>query len=382
MEYNVNTVVIGGGPAGMACAISLQKKGVSNCVIDKAVFPRNKTCAGLVTDKTYRLLKRLLSGHREMIPQMFSRRIAETAIFDRDRLAAKAKNKVSFRLAYRKRFDYALVRAYKADGGVMLDGQKKYSIDYENSRITLQDGRIVRYQYLVFADGALSQAHKAFCVKPADMCFCVETFLPASELNTSALQIHFGYLSPGYVWLFPYKDQVSAGVGTTAEKAGECVEVLKTFLKDMGVDASAHPFRGAYVPFGGLADQSRTPENILLIGDAGGFADPIYAEGLYMALYSGMKAAAAIADEESESLPKKAFLEGVRPLCKMIRSGRRLQKILYGEKGQRLFRKKIFGRDLFLQFYCDRQVSSYRYDHMDPRLFLDYKIWKNRTHGR
>ena len=369
MEYQVHTAVIGGGPAGIACAITLQKKCITNCVIDKAVFPRNKTCAGLVTDKTFQLLRQLLSGHEDRLPEMFANRISETAIFDRDRPAARTRTDVSFHLAYRKTFDASLVRVYQAEGGILLEGQKNYRIDYEKNRIVLEDGSTVRYRYLVFADGALSQAHKVFHTKPADMCFCLETFIPAREVNTTAIQIHFGYLSPGYVWLFPYGDQVSAGAGTSAGRAKDCVAALKAFLRDLGVDDTAYKFSGAYVPFGGMADQALLPDNIILIGDAGGFADPIYAEGLYMALYTGMQAAEAMTAEA----PKKAFLKGVRPVSRMIRSGRRLQKILYGSRGERLFREKIFGRDRFLKFYCDRQVSSYCYGHMDPRLFLDYK---------
>ena len=372
MEYNVNTAVIGGGPAGMACAVTLQKNGISNCVIDKAVFPRNKTCAGLVTDKTYRLLEQLLSEHRDLMPGMFVNRISETAIFDRCRQAARTQTDVCFYLTYRRTFDHTLVEVYKADGGTMLEGQRNYRTDHEKKCITLQDGTTVRYRYLVFADGALSSAHKVFRTKPADMCFCLETFIPAREIDTTAIQIHFGYLSPGYVWLFPYGDQVSAGAGTSAENAKACVDVLKTFLRDLGTDENAWPFRGAYVPFGGMADQSLLPDNEILIGDAGGFADPIYAEGLYMALYTGIRAAEAM----SADAPKKAFLTGIKPVCRMIKSGRRLQKILYGSRGEKLFREKMTGRDAFLKFYCDRQVSSYCYSHMDPRLFMDYKSSK------
>ena len=59
MAVKYDTVVIGAGPSGSACGITLQRRGIKNCLIDKAVFPRHKTCAGLVTGKTYKLINKL-----------------------------------------------------------------------------------------------------------------------------------------------------------------------------------------------------------------------------------------------------------------------------------------------------------------------------------
>ena len=62
MDKFYDVVIIGAGPAGMGCAVELMKNGVSPCVIDKAVFPRKKTCAGLVTGKTYKLIEGIFDG--------------------------------------------------------------------------------------------------------------------------------------------------------------------------------------------------------------------------------------------------------------------------------------------------------------------------------
>ena len=60
MNYDVEVAVIGAGPAGSACGITLQKAGITNILIDKSRFPRNKTCGGLLTEKTYRVLTKTL----------------------------------------------------------------------------------------------------------------------------------------------------------------------------------------------------------------------------------------------------------------------------------------------------------------------------------
>ena len=42
MSVKCSTVIIDAGPCGTACGITLQRRGISNCIIDKAVFPRRQ----------------------------------------------------------------------------------------------------------------------------------------------------------------------------------------------------------------------------------------------------------------------------------------------------------------------------------------------------
>jgi len=44
-----DAVVVGGGPAGSTCAWKLRQAGLNVCVLDRAVFPRDKVCAGWIT---------------------------------------------------------------------------------------------------------------------------------------------------------------------------------------------------------------------------------------------------------------------------------------------------------------------------------------------
>src|SRR5262249_39568383 len=56
-RYDV--VVIGAGPAGCASAIAARRRGLSVCVVDKATFPRDKTCGDGLTTNALRLLEQL-----------------------------------------------------------------------------------------------------------------------------------------------------------------------------------------------------------------------------------------------------------------------------------------------------------------------------------
>ena len=53
MRY-VETIIVGGGPAGSTCARRLAQQGRDVLVLDKASFPRQKLCAGWITAKAMR----------------------------------------------------------------------------------------------------------------------------------------------------------------------------------------------------------------------------------------------------------------------------------------------------------------------------------------
>ena len=53
----VDTIIVGGGPAGSSCAWRLGKRGVDCLVLDRAEFPRLKLCAGWVTPQVLRDLE-------------------------------------------------------------------------------------------------------------------------------------------------------------------------------------------------------------------------------------------------------------------------------------------------------------------------------------
>jgi flavin-dependent dehydrogenase len=44
-----DVLIVGGGPAGSACAWALHRAGVDTVVMDRATFPRDKVCAGWIT---------------------------------------------------------------------------------------------------------------------------------------------------------------------------------------------------------------------------------------------------------------------------------------------------------------------------------------------
>ncbi len=367
-DRRYETVIIGAGPAGMGAAIPLQKAHRDVCVLDRASFPRNKTCAGLVTLKTYRLIDRLYGGN---IPEgLFCCTSEEVRLYRRTQLLVSAPLKRPVHLVNRREFDNALVEEYKRLGGVLYEGEARLCIDYDADTVTLSDGSTIAYDNLLFADGALSKAHHLISTDKRKMALGIEAYLPSSALAYSSVGLYFGYLDDGYVWVFPHGDTVCIGAANLYDKKTDYRGLLTGILNDLGVSPDGVKYIGAFLPYGEVIDQERLPDNVMLLGDAGGFTDPISGEGLYMALQSGDCAAQAIA----EAHPKAAYLDAMQAIVRIVNDGKKAQKTFYSPMIQKIFTSTVKGRSGLVAYFFEQMVEDYRCEYRDIRkLLTDYK---------
>jgi flavin-dependent dehydrogenase len=86
--------------------------------------------------------------------------------------------------------------------------------------------------------------------------------------------------------------------------------------------------------------------NVFLIGDAAGFADPVTAEGISNAIYSGKLAAEAIIESNKDNkLAEKLYLEKLEEtLLPELNTGLWLSKWFYEQKTIRNLLLKKFGQ--------------------------------------
>ena len=116
------------------------------------------------------------------------------------------------------------------------------------------------------------------------------------------LTFDFGSVRNGYAWIFPKGDHLNVGVYSQSSAAGLTRSRLLSYVKDrVGTDRVDH-VTGQYLGIGaGVCDsdwiQPDLRDRVLLVGDAGGFVDPLTGEGIYGALLSGQAAASAILSE-------------------------------------------------------------------------------------
>jgi len=107
--------------------------------------------------------------------------------------------------------------------------------------------------------------------------------------------IYYGFTPWGYAGSFPGpQDQILGICALKGRHRRSIAKCFNDFLKAQGVDRERFSnAKGFALPYGNYLHKSGY-KNILLIGDAGGFADPFLGEGIYYAHKSAQLACAAI----------------------------------------------------------------------------------------
>lgn len=362
-EYFYNHVIIGAGPAGMAAAITLKKKNADVCVLDRAVFPRDKTCAGLVTAKALRLIESLFEGDTKAL---FCCAPDTLRLFHKTDLLVNTPLSRPVHMVDRRDFDNALVEEYKRRGGTLREGETGLVIDDKNRLITTQNGDTIRYNFLLYADGAKSKAHRSLNIDAHRLAFGLEAYLPAETLNTESVDLFFGYLDSGYAWVFPHGGRVCVGIAEQYNNTKDYRKILDGFLADLGVSDKAVKYTGAFLPYGTVIPQERLPEHVMLVGDAGGFADPLSGEGLYMAMQSGINAANATSSPE----PKETYLDSMETIIRTIKDGKKVQKTFYAPMIHKTFLKKVRGKNELVAYFFEEMVDDYCCEYRDIRKLI------------
>lgn len=291
MNYDV--VILGGGPAGIAAATILSGAGVSTALIEKNIYPREKTCAGILTQKAISFLEENFSLHK--IEQSFSSNQV-TAMYQRNNMG-QFKVQLPFFLVQRQIFDFELLNICRKKGTHIMEGLTAIKLFPNENKIILSNNQSLVYKFLIAADGVFSLTRKQLGLVNVPTAFCIQdtierTLCPEPLRQLEDIQLNFGDVSLGYSWVVPYQKHIAVGTGiftnevdytalvTEHEKLCKCVDLPLSSKR-----------RGAFVPIGGFDNQTEHPyENIVITGDAAGLANPLTGEGIYHALLSGFYA--------------------------------------------------------------------------------------------
>lgn len=165
----------------------------------------------------------------------------------------------------------------------------------------------------------------AFCIQDTfERSLCPE---PLKYLQD--LQLNFGDIALGYSWIVPYQNHIIVGTGAFTD----CVNyplLLEKHIKlcnHVGLLNFAKR-RGAFVPTGGFENQKEQPyNNIVIVGDAAGLANPLTGEGIYHALLSGVYAADSYLLNSQNS--KKIYLSLLQPTIEQLIEQKKLLSKLY-----------------------------------------------------
>ena len=343
-----DVAIIGSGPSGASTAFYLGKKGISTVIIEKETLPRYKTCGGGFVNRGR---KNMPFEINEVIEREF---FAVDSYFNNGKIHYQStKEKPIITMIMRDAFDNLIVEKAKEFGVTLLENHTLKSIEFTNEKSILQTSQEkISANFVIAADGVLSPT-----AKMAGWTKETRKLIPALEYEVEVSEEDFKRLSAnvrfdidavpyGYAWSFPKKNHLSLGVLTTKKGKINLKEYYKKYLQTLGIHKiikeDAHGFQ---IPIAPRTD-GFVKNNVFLIGDAAGFAEPITAEGISNAILSGKYIAEAIIESNlNKEIAKKLYIEKLNiKLLPELQSGVTLSKFFYHNNTARNFLLKKYGQ--------------------------------------
>lgn len=198
----------------------------------------------------------------------------------------------------REVFDQFLVEQAQAAGAALKDQTAVVAVAFDPDNNCWQvktANETLTARYLIAADGAKGPMANWLGFREHKVREAATLELPTPQpVENGAFSFEFGLVKNGCVWSFPKQSGYSIGISSFIGGSAKDVEKhLKKYAPEFGVRFEqgalyTHPLK----LWDGNCDLHTT--NALLVGEAAAIVDPLTAEGIRPAMYSGMSAAKAI----------------------------------------------------------------------------------------
>lgn len=287
-----DSIVVGAGPAGSSAAYQLAKQGCSVLLLEKAAWPRHKPCSGALSP----LVAQWFEFDFEPAIARQLRQVRYTWKLG-DEITSELQTQDPIWVVQRETFDAFLVEQAIAVGAKLQDHTLVTEIEFENGHWTVRtDQDTFQCRYLVAADGAEGPLAawlglEGPALRQGAIC---EIPLPDSGAE-GALNFEFGLLKNGCLWCFPQTDHyVMGGVTFLGRCNPDFASAFEAYAPGFGVSSQQGQ---TYLTSLKLWDGNRRlhTQQAVVIGEAAAIVDPLSAEGIRHGMYSGVKAAEAIA---------------------------------------------------------------------------------------
>ena len=324
MKYDV--AVVGAGPSGSTAAKFLSEKGFKIILIDKDKFPRDKPCGGGLP---FRALKKFKYVNDERIIESYS----YGGFVHSPSLKYTVELQTSepiVAMTLRKKFDFELAKLAVDNGADFCDGVAVTDLDIskDGAKVFLDNGKVVESEIIVGADGVWSIVAKKTGLKQYGLKtgICVlqeyqvgEKILDKFFGKNRLCHIHARFQNiVGYGWVFPKKEHLNIGIGeillgkNISDVNRNLLNVYKEYIKNLQKNKiipdklERRKYRGGAVPVQPL--EKTYAERVVLIGDAGGFINPLSGEGIYYAMTTGKIAGEVITEALETEETNEQFL--------------------------------------------------------------------------
>ena len=319
---SAEVLVVGGGPAGAACAYWLAEAGHDVTLLERKHYPREKTCGDGLTPRSVRQLEDMgladeLSHHHrfEGLRSIAFGRTLELrwpahpefppygyviTRADLDELVAQRAAKAGANVREGCEAVAPLVEGGLVRGAVVKD---------RDSGTTSE----LRARYVVVADGANSRFGRALGTsrnRDYPLGMAIRGYFTSPRHDEPWIESHLdirdreGNVLPGYGWIFPLGDgRVNVGIGLLSTfnqwKSVNTSHLMDAFVEYAPASWGLSPATSCGPPTGGrlpmaLSVGPHAGPTYLVVGDAGGAINPFNGEGIAYAYETGRMAAAAV----------------------------------------------------------------------------------------
>jgi len=312
---DADVVVVGAGPAGSAAAARLAAAGWDVLLVDRASFPRDKTCGDGLTPRAVKGLQTLgvldkvaAQAHRVTGASLLSPSGHQLYVHFADHL----KGWPHFGLIFpRLHLDNVLREHAVSLGASFLPNCKVVGPLPSGAGpgvLSQQDGEkcVLRARLVIIATGvSLSLLHAfGFLDRLPSTVSAARSYWEGVEGPEDAFEFYFDrQLQPGYAWLFPLGDgRANIGLGlfpNGRQGPPSAARLLPMFLSGHPVLEQRLRHARQIGPVKGYPLRTDFPhhpvvkDGMMLVGEACGLVNPVTGEGIDLALESGVLAAEA-----------------------------------------------------------------------------------------
>ncbi len=319
-RYDV--LVVGGGPSGAAAGYWLAERGHRVLVVEKKVFPREKTCGDGLTPRAVRQLEDMGLGERLEGHLRYDglRSIAHGVTLELEWPEHPDFPRYGYVVRRRDLDEMVADRAVKA-GATLWTGAEATEPILDGGLLAgavvhkREDGRTepVSARYVVVADGSNSRFGRKLGSardRTYPLGMAVRGYFTSPRHDDPWIESHLdihdrqGNNLPGYGWIFPVGDgTINVGVGLLSTFSGwkdiNTSHLMDAFCAtapsywEISPETACGPPTGGKLPTGFSVKPAVGPSWIQ-VGDAAGGVNPFNGEGISVAYETGRYAAEAI----------------------------------------------------------------------------------------
>jgi geranylgeranyl reductase family protein len=302
MSMRFDVAIIGAGPAGSSAAYFLARAGVKVLLLDKATFPRDKTCGDGLVPRALPILAEMgvlnsIAAHGWKLNHLeIFAPSGRSVHFDIPPLPHAPNHAI---VIPRLELDNLLLQKAIESGADFRGGVHVHDVQTDTDGVTISADDTYHAVLAIVATGANVALLSSLGLNPPKPnIVAARAYFEGIESLPPHFQFRFdGVVLPGYGWVFPLSPS-SANIGAGFIRTGKhehhqsAQTAFNDFIQTPALKAMLGNARqiGALRSFPIRTDFASAPtfvERVMLVGEAAGLVNPLTGDGIDFALESG-----------------------------------------------------------------------------------------------